>query len=220
MTVPAPAQHRSEEELVLDARIDSPGREGLTGTAPTSVYGPLEDPEDVSTGPDHRPLSQQPSWRQDFPVDWPADQFVARRDFAKFLVLTSGAFVVGQGWIAAQSLIRSRRPALPRIEIARLSALPVGAALVFSYPSDHERCLLMRPEEQVLVAFSQACTHLSCAVVPDMARGVLHCPCHEGYFDLRTGRNIAGPPPRPLPRITLAIEGDRVYAVGVERVTV
>jgi Rieske Fe-S protein len=49
---------------------------------------------------------------------------------------------------------------------------------------------------------------------------VLHCPCHEGYFDLRTGRNIAGPPPRPLPKIALEIDGDDVFAVGIEERTV
>jgi Rieske Fe-S protein len=53
-----------------------------------------------------------------------------------------------------------------------------------------------------------------------MAEGKLECPCHHGYFDLRTGQNVAGPPPRPLPKILLEIEGDDVYAVGVEARTV
>lgn len=212
-------QSRFEAALALDTRIDSPGREGLTGTAPEDIYRPTRELQEVSTGPDHRPLSAQPAWRQDFPIDWPADQFVARRDFAKFLVLTSGAFVAGQGWIAVHSLLRKQR-ALPRVKVATMSELAVGSALVFAYPSDHDKCLLMRPERDVIVAFSQACTHLSCAVVPDLERGVLHCPCHEGYFDLRTGRNIAGPPPRPLPQIELEIVGDEIFATGVRRSTV
>jgi Rieske Fe-S protein len=56
--------------------------------------------------------------------------------------------------------------------------------------------------------------------VPRIDMGVLHCPCHEGYFDLRTGRNIAGPPPRPLPKIALESRGDEIWAVGVETRTV
>jgi Rieske Fe-S protein len=56
-------------------------------------------------------------------------------------------------------------------------------------------------------------------VVPRVAEGVLHCPCHEGYFDLLTGRNIAGPPPRPLPKITLEVVADDVFAIGVEERT-
>ena len=70
---------------------------------------PRRDREDVTVAPDHRPMDEQPRWRRDFPVDWPQDQFVARRDFAKFLVLTSFAFTVGQLWIAAQSVLRRRR---------------------------------------------------------------------------------------------------------------
>jgi len=103
-------QSRFESTLALDARVDSPGREGLTGTAPQDGFVHTREQQEISTGPDHQPLALQPSWRQDFPIDWPADQYVARRDFAKFLVLTSGAFVAGQGWIAAKSLLRAVFP--------------------------------------------------------------------------------------------------------------
>jgi Rieske Fe-S protein len=48
---------------------------------------------------------------------------------------------------------------------------------------------------------------------------VLHCPCHEGLFDLRSGRPIAGPPRRPLPRIVLEVRERDVYAIGVEQRT-
>lgn len=178
------------------------------------------DDTEISTGPDGTPLAAQPAWRKDFPIDGAVDQYVARRDFAKFLVLTSTAFVAGQGWIAAQDLIRKRRAAPPRTKIAQLSEVLVGSSRVFRYPTESDRCLLIRPEASVLLAYSQLCTHLSCAVVPRIAEGVLFCPCHEGYFDLKTGRNIAGPPPRPLPRITLSVEGDDVYAIGVDERTV
>ncbi len=213
-------QRRFEEDLALDPRIEGEGRQGLTGTTGADIYEPTGDPEDITVAPDGRPMEAQPQWRQDFPIDWPRDQYVARRDFAKFLVLTSGAFVAGQGWIAAQHLIRARRLAPPRAKVASLSALPVGSSLVFHYPGDHDPCLLIRPDAETLLAYSQSCTHLSCAVVPKIDEGVLFCPCHEGFFDLRTGRNVAGPPPRPLPSIALEVQGDDVYAVGVQERTV
>jgi nitrite reductase/ring-hydroxylating ferredoxin subunit len=203
----------------LDPRVDSAAREGLTGTASSDVYAVTRDDAEISTGPDGAPLASQPAWRRDFPVDSPVDQYVARRDFAKFLVLTSAAFVAGQGWIAAQNLIRKNRAA-PRTKVARLSEIAVGTATVFRYPTENDPCLLIRPEANVLLAYSQACTHLACAVVPKIEEGVLHCPCHAGYFDLETGRNIAGPPTRPLPRIVLAVEDDDVYAIGVDERTV
>jgi len=66
--------------------------------------------ETITTPPDRSPADQQPAWREDFPIDWPQDQYVERRDFMKFLVLTSGALAVGQLWIAGPP----SRP-LPRI---------------------------------------------------------------------------------------------------------
>lgn len=200
---------------------DDPATRGrLPLAVPQEVRSPARDPSELTIAPDHRPRDEQPQWRKDFPIDWPLDHYVSRRDLARYLVLTSGAFVVGHGWIAAQSVIRQRSPAWPRVRVASLRDLPVGGAVVFDYPTERDKCLLIRPEPDLLVAYSQACTHLSCPVVPRVSEGVLHCPCHEGLFDLRTGRNIAGPPPRPLPRIELDVQGGEVFAVGVVERTV
>ena len=76
--------------------------------------------------------------------------------------------------------------------------------------------MLVRLADDVVVVYSQQCTHLSCAVVPKPDEGVLHCPCHEGSFDLRSGEPVAGPPRRPLPRIAVEIRGRDVYATGIE----
>ena len=59
--------------------------------------------ETITTPPDRSPADQQPAWREDFPIDWPQDQYVERRDFMKFMVLTSGAFALGQLWIGLQN---------------------------------------------------------------------------------------------------------------------
>ncbi len=213
-------QSRFEVDQHLDPRVDSPAREGLTGTARSDVYEPTREPDDVTVAPDHRPLHEQPQWRRDFAIDSPEDNFVARRDFAKFLVLTSGAFVAGQAWIAASSLVRERRPAPARKKIGSVSALRLGTATMFAYPTEHDPCLLIRTREGQLLAYDQKCTHLSCAVVPKLDEGILLCPCHEGIFDLATGRNIAGPPPRPLPVIELDVVGDDIFATGVRVRTV
>ena len=172
--------------------------------------------EDTTIAPDGRPLAQQPAWRKDFPIDWPRDHHNARRDFTKFLVLTSLAFVVGQFWIIVQNLIRRRRGQPPIMQVASLTTLPVGGSVSFRYPGDHDDCILIRTGDDTLVAYSQKCTHLACAVVPQVKNNCIHCPCHEGYFDLATGRPTAGPPRRPLPRITLDVRGDAIYATGVE----
>ena len=50
------------------------------------------------------------------------------------------------------------------------------------------------------------CTHLQCTVEFRPASGDIFCNCHNGVYDLN-GRNIAGPPPRPL-EVYLAKKGD------------
>jgi Rieske Fe-S protein len=204
----------------IDPPIDSPEREGLTGSAPQSLYAPRLDREEATIAPDGRPLADQPAWRQDFPIDSPQDNYVERRDFMKFLVLTSLAFTVGQFWIATLNWWRQRRGRLPMVRVATLADVPVGSTLTFNYPAADDRCVLVRATSDVVFAFSQKCTHLSCAVIPRPERGVIECPCHDGVFDLRTGVPLAGPPRRPLPRIALEVRRGEIYAIDVEIRTV
>jgi nitrite reductase/ring-hydroxylating ferredoxin subunit len=174
---------------------------------------PLEIAE-RTTAPDGRPQSDQPAWRRDFPIDTPQDQYVARRDFTKFMMLASVAFGAGQLFIGVQNWLRGGRKPLAAQAIAKVAEMPVGGVQPFQFAD--EPCLLLRPEPQTFFAFHQKCPHLGCAVVPDAARKQLLCPCHNGCFDAATGRPIAGPARRPLTRVALENRDGIVYAVGVE----
>ena len=175
----------------------------------------IDDPDSISKSPDGKPDSEQPVWREQFPIDWPTDDFRSRRDFTKLLGLTSLAFVVGQIWIAF--LARRRRARLaPQREIATLEELPVGASKVFEYPRPGAACVLTRVGSDRFVAYGQKCTHLSCPVIPKPEKNCLQCPCHDGIFDLATGQPLSGPPRRPLPRLKLEVRDGRVFAAGVE----
>ena len=204
----------------IDPAINSPGREGLTGTAPASLYAPALEREQITIAPNFEPADAQPAWRQDFPIDWPQDLYVERRDFMKFLVLTSAAFTLGQLWIGVQNWYRNRSGRPPIQRVASVDDVSVGGVVAFTYPDEHEPCLLVRLSESEFVAFGQKCTHLSCAVIPRPAEGSFHCPCHEGRFDLRTGAPTAGPPSRPLTRIVLDLRSRDIYAVAVEERTI
>jgi nitrite reductase/ring-hydroxylating ferredoxin subunit len=180
------------------------------------MNSPGEDPREY---PDRRPLPLQPIWRRDFPTDVPEDDHVARREFVKFLVLTSGAFVAGQCWIAASSALREKG-ALPRLRVATVAELEEKRVVEFRYPDEHEPCLALCLAPGRFVAYGQKCSHLACAVVPHLDKGELHCPCHNGYFELTDGRPIAGPPRRPLPLVQLEIQDGVVFATGFEPRTV
>lgn len=178
-----------------------------------------QDPDRLTIPPDGGPESEQPRWRHDFPIDVPQDDYVARREFTKFMVLTSLAFAVGQVWILVQNAFRRTMGKPPAMRIAEAAGLPVGGAVTFHYPDHRRTCLLVRLGATRYVAYDQACTHLTCPVVPRPDENLLYCPCHNGAFDLHSGRPTMGPPRRPLVRVTLEVRGDGVYATGLEERT-
>jgi Rieske Fe-S protein len=163
-----------------------------------------------------RRLSSRPLWEEEVPIQAADERYVSRRQLTKFMVLTSFGMFVGHVWIAVRRWFRRDEGPFAPAAIARLDELPVGGVKLFTYPEPKDHCILLRLDEQNYVAYSQKCTHLSCAVIYQHDRGHLECPCHEGYFSAWDGRVLQGPPPRPLPRITLAIQGDQLVATGVD----
>ena len=154
-------------------------------------------------------------WREEFSVHAAEERYVARRQFGKFLVLASLGMLAGNVWILVRSLLR-RAPAFVPRAVARAGELPVGGVKLFRFPEAQDSCLLLRTAQDRYLAYSQKCTHLSCAVYPSQDGRRLECPCHEGYFAVEDGRVLQGPPPRPLPRIVLERRGDELWATGVD----
>jgi len=65
---------------------------------------------------------------------------------------------------------------------------------------------------KTFTVYNGHCTHLACGYGFDKAKGIFHCPCHHGLFDLKTGKVLDGPPPRALDRLETKIEGGILYA--------
>jgi Rieske Fe-S protein len=99
--------------------------------------------------------------------------------------------------------------------IARTDEIPVGGTKIFQYPTDVAPCILVRTAESNYVAYSRICTHNSCPVFYRPDENGFECRCHGGLFSIADGSVLAGPPPRPLPRIRLEIRGDQILATGV-----
>jgi Rieske Fe-S protein len=159
-----------------------------------------------------------PRWREDFPIRWEEDHYVTRREIAKFLTLGSGILVCANAGLSAFKHVRAAG-SYARVRIGAASALRPGDSLLFRYPTADDPCILVRTHDGALVAFSQVCTHLSCAVVYRKSDDRLFCPCHNGVFECGAGEKgappIAGPPERPLPRVLLEVRGDDVFATGI-----
>jgi Rieske Fe-S protein len=159
--------------------------------------------------------STRPLWSEEFSVYASEDAYVLRRQFTKFLVLTSAGMFTGNALIWVRSQMAPDAAALPRVVIARASEIAPGSVRMFTYPGPNDPCLLLRRADGTLAAFSQKCTHLSCAVYYAAERDRLECPCHEGYFSPEDGRVLQGPPPRPLPQIRIEQDGDAIVAAGL-----
>ncbi|MBZ5508757.1 MAG: Rieske 2Fe-2S domain-containing protein [Acidobacteriia bacterium] len=162
-----------------------------------------------------RKPSREPLWRDEFSVFSNDEKYVSRRQFSKFLVLTSLAMFVGNLWILVRSWF-SRKPLYPVTAIARANEVPVGGVRLFQYPTPQEQCILLRTGANEYVAYSQKCTHLSCSVFYSAASDRLECPCHNGAFSVRDGSPLQGPPRRPLPRIVVERKGDVLLATGIK----
>lgn len=156
---------------------------------------------------------EDPIWRRDFPVTSAGEEEVTRREFARYLVLASGGFAVGNVGIALWSSMRSIDEGEPR-PIVALDAVPEGSAHLFDYPTDADPAILVHLPGGELRAYSQKCTHLGCVVYFEPDHNEFECPCHEGYFDAFTGEVLAGPPQRPLGRIEVEVRDGTVWAIA------
>lgn len=175
----------------------------------------MNQPPDAAREPpttdDARPGAEK--WREDFPFTAAGEEEVTRREFVRYLTLGSVGAALGSIGLAAMT--RARVPPERRsLAIVELDDIPVAGSYLFRYPTADDPAIIIRPTEDELLAYSQRCTHLACVVHYEPDQAELLCPCHHGVFDAHDGRNIAGPPPRPLNTIDIELRDGVVWAVG------
>jgi cytochrome b6-f complex iron-sulfur subunit len=98
-----------------------------------------------------------------------------------------------------------------RILAGTVADIPVGQGKVVAMGS--KPAIVVNTDAGVR-AFSAICTHLGCIVGWDTTSKVIQCPCHDGRFSPASGAVLAGPPPAPLPAISVEMDGDKIYLVG------
>ena len=156
-----------------------------------------------------------PKWRTDFPIEWEGDHYVTRREMVKFLTLGS-LVLAAANWVVALAGRLLKRESYSGQVIGSATELEQKGSLLFRYPTDKDPCIAVRTPEGKVVAYSQVCTHLSCAVVYNKDQNQLLCPCHRGSFNVEQGVPTGGPPTRRLPKVEIEQRGDQLYAKGVE----
>ncbi|MGA2425423.1 MAG: Rieske (2Fe-2S) protein [Terriglobales bacterium] len=94
------------------------------------------------------------------------------------------------------------------IVAAKLTELKPNSGKIFRF--GNRPGLLIRTASGEYRAMSATCTHLSCTVQYRDDLRQVWCACHNGRYDLN-GRNISGPPPRPLEGFEVQVRGDEIF---------
>ncbi len=84
-----------------------------------------------------------------------------------------------------------------------------GVRLHYHRTGGNKPALVVRNDQGEFKAYLAICTHLDCTVQFMPENGIIWCACHNGKYDLN-GRNIAGPPPRPLDQLQLNIQNNEI----------
>ena len=100
-------------------------------------------------------------------------------------------------------------PEAPQLTVVagKVSDLRPNAGKIFKFGS--KPGIVIETPTGEIRAFSAVCTHLACTVQYREDLQAIWCACHNGHYDLN-GKNIAGPPPRPLEPYTVHIRGDEI----------
>lgn len=149
---------------------------------------------------------------------------LSRRDFIKATTGIVGGLisvVLGLpiiGYLIAPALRKDDAAAW--VDLGALENYPLNKPALFQFTrtkvNGWERTgmsygvFVVRQAETQVRVFSNICTHLGCHVNwhPDLQHYV--SPCHDGHFDI-LGKNISGPPPRPLDEFKTKIESGSLY---------
>jgi cytochrome b6-f complex iron-sulfur subunit len=127
-----------------------------------------------------------------------------RRDLLGIAIGGSAAALgAALGAPVARFLAPPSEAAEGRTVVGKLEDFGVGAAktvLVRERP-----VIVLRTASGEVRAFSALCTHLRCVVAYVPERDRIECPCHGGVF-ASDGRNLAGPPLRPLEELRVVVE--------------
>ena len=136
---------------------------------------------------------------------------LTRRSWVSWMLGTSlGATLLAFLYPVLSYLVppESSEPSLSEFELD-LKAVDVAPASGRIVPIGGKPVLLLKNAAGELSALTATCTHLDCTVQYRADRSDVWCACHNGTYDLK-GRNLSGPPPRPLTPLEVYVRGEKI----------
>ena len=134
----------------------------------------------------------------------------SRRRFLDYLLGTSTVATLGAivypiiRFMSPPQVIESTESS---VVAAKLNEVPLNSGKIFKFGS--KPGILVRTDSGELKAFSAVCTHLDCIVQYQPETKHIWCACHNGHYNLN-GKNVGGPPPRPLEEFKVNTRGDEI----------
>src|SRR6266542_2077939 len=142
--------------------------------------------------------------------EYPDRQPNTRRRFLDYLLGTSAVATLGAivypifRFMTPPQVIESAENS---VVAAKLNEVPINSGKIFKF--GNKPGILVRTPAGELKALSAVCTHLECIVQYRSETKQIWCACHNGQYNLN-GKNIGGPPPRPLEEFKVNTRGDDI----------
>ncbi len=145
---------------------------------------------------------------------------LGRRKFLSMGIGTIGA-IIGLSYVGLFGKFMWPESALAASklqDVGSVGKFPVNTPTLVGYKGagTEEGVYVVNLGSEGFIALDFHCTHLECNVIWVPAIKQFMCPCHGGSFDIK-GTVLFGPPPKPLHRRMVKIEGDNVL-LGVRLV--
>lgn len=146
------------------------------------------------------------------------DDSQTRRGFLAAASLAGAGYLAALGYpvyryLASPIEMAASAGAVTEVALKDAQNLAPGSVLMFKFGSTP--AMLVHHLDGVWIALGAVCTHLGCTVQYQAAQNRIHCACHGGVYDPRTGANVSGPPPRPLKKYSVKVAGDGVVVSRV-----
>ncbi len=133
----------------------------------------------------------------------------ARRGFIHMMLATSvGALFLSVMYPVLRFLAppKAGEPQIAGVEVPwKANELKTNSSRIFRF--GNQPGILVKTPAGELRAFTAICTHLACTVQYREDMEMIWCACHNGHYDL-FGKNVAGPPPRPLQAYKVQVAAD------------
>jgi menaquinol-cytochrome c reductase iron-sulfur subunit len=197
-----------------------PAPDAHPGTGPAAAAAPAPPTSDIAPAPAAAVPPASPE--EDAP------QEVTRRAFhgyvagaiSSFIVVVLGLPILGYLAAPLAAAAKAAWVSLGRADAFKpgeptLVSLSVARQDGWRQVTEARTAWVTAQGNNQFLAYNGRCTHLGCAYSwrneGEHAKRFF-CPCHEGEYDL-SGTVVAGPPPRPLDRLEVKVDGGEVLAL-------